>query len=103
MLPTYLAVPDQKTGKEYQFGRYPCLPNEVYEYKVFFLSTWSSGVAYNMCVNTAGQQTLLFVGLIFWNMKKSMGEAKWSKRTMSMHRMFFKTLILQVSLESSII
>ncbi|PIC14609.1 hypothetical protein B9Z55_026861 [Caenorhabditis nigoni] len=98
MLPTYLAVPDQISGKIYQFGRYPCLPKEVYDEKVFLLSTWSTGVAYNSCLNTASQQTLIIVGLIFWNMRKSTNGVKISKKTLEMHRLFLRALILQVTI-----
>ncbi|ULT92258.1 hypothetical protein L3Y34_009781 [Caenorhabditis briggsae] len=98
MLPTYLAVPDQISGKIYQFGRYPCLPKEVYDEKVFLLSTWSTGVAYNSCLNTATQQALIIVGLIFWNMRKSTNGVKISKKTLEMHRLFLRALILQVTI-----
>lgn len=99
MIPTYLSIPDQKTGKAYQFSKYPCLPQEVYDEKVFLLTTWSTGYAYNMSLNTAVQQTLIFVFLIYWNMRKSMVEVKMSKRTLDMHRTFLKTIILQVCLK----
>ncbi|EFO99735.1 hypothetical protein CRE_18728 [Caenorhabditis remanei] len=97
-VPTYLAVPDQKTGKEYQFGRYPCLPNEVYEDKVFLLTTWSTGVGYNSLLNTTPQQTLIFILLIYWNMKKSMSGLKMSKKTVDLHRRFMRSLVLQVTI-----
>lgn len=101
MIPTYIAIPEQQYGKWFQFRRYPCLPPEVYDEKVFILTTWSTGVAYNMSLNTAVQQAIIFVILTYWNMKKSIGQVKLSKKTMDMHRKFLRALVLQVSNKKS--
>uniref|UniRef100_A0A1I7UEV1 F-box domain-containing protein n=1 Tax=Caenorhabditis tropicalis TaxID=1561998 RepID=A0A1I7UEV1_9PELO len=98
MIPTYLSIPDQQSGKTYQLGRYPCLPAEVYEDRVFLLSTWSTGVALNSLLNTTTQQTILFISLIYCNMKKSMSQVKMSKKTIDLHRKFMRSLVLQVAI-----
>ncbi|CAI2353001.1 unnamed protein product [Caenorhabditis sp. 36 PRJEB53466] len=98
MLPTYFMIPEQVSGKRYQFGRYPCMPDEVYDEKVFLLSTWSSAVGYNSNLNTAGEQALVFMILIYWNMRKSMSRIKLSKKTLEMQRSVLRALILQVTI-----
>ncbi|EGT31086.1 hypothetical protein CAEBREN_25222 [Caenorhabditis brenneri] len=97
LIPAVLNIPDQKIALEQTYKQIPNLLPELRSAPIFVFATEYRFilVPYMLVVNTVFLESVVFIGLIYWNMNRVTMRSTQSGRTVKMQKKFLKAIYAQ--------
>uniref|UniRef100_A0A1I7TVZ6 Serpentine Receptor, class H n=1 Tax=Caenorhabditis tropicalis TaxID=1561998 RepID=A0A1I7TVZ6_9PELO len=99
LVPACLTIPDQKHALKYTFNHIPNLVPEVRAGPIFVLATEYQFILipYGLMTFTVFTESVVFIGLIYWNMESMARKSIQSGKTVKLQKKFLNAIYAQAT------